>query len=108
MGRPDPNGWGGALGPTTFPAGDPVVKGKQEFLQKNGIVGWRFADHWRARKPDPIRMGLANTLGWSKYQVGTDPGTHELPVETLGALVEHTATRLKAWAGIRVIGEAVL
>jgi hypothetical protein len=88
-----------------FPADDPVVKSKQEFLKKNNVVVWRFVDHWRARKPDPMTTGLANALGWSKYQVGADPGTYELPDGTLGALVDHAATRLGARAGIRVIGD---
>jgi len=65
-GQPDPNGRGGALGSTTFPADDPVVKGKQNYLRESHIVVWRFADLWRMRKPDPLRTGLANTLGWSK------------------------------------------
>jgi hypothetical protein len=88
-----------------FPADDPVVKSKQEFLRKNNVVVWRFADHWRARKPDPMTTGLASALGWSKYQAGADPGTYELPDGTLGALVDHAATRLGARAGIRVIGD---
>ena len=104
-GQPDPNARGSALGSTTFPADDPVVKGKQDYLRKNNIVVWRFADHWRMRKPDPLRTGLANALGWSKYQVGADPGTYHLPDGTLGALVEHVATRLGARAGVRVIGD---
>ncbi len=91
--------------PTAFPAGDPVVKGKREFLQGNHVVVWRFSDHWRARRPDPMRTGLAKALGWSQYQAGEDPGTYELPGGTLGALVEHAARSLGARAGIRVIGD---
>jgi putative NIF3 family GTP cyclohydrolase 1 type 2 len=84
---------------------DPVVQGKREFLQKNNVVVWRFAENWRARRPDPMKGGLANALGWSKYQVGRDPGTYELPAGTLSALVEHAATRLGLRAGLRVIGD---
>jgi putative NIF3 family GTP cyclohydrolase 1 type 2 len=103
-GQPDPNAFGGALGATSFPADDPVVKGKQEFLRKINVLVWRF-EHWRTHKPDPMRTGLANALGWSKYQVGADPGTYELPEETLSGIVEHAATRLGTHAGIRVIGD---
>jgi hypothetical protein len=101
------------LGPTFFTRldgqadlpDDPVVKGKQEFLRKNNVVVWRFADHWRARRPDPMKTGLANTLGWSKNQTGPDPGSYELQEMTLNALVNHATSRLGARAGIRVIGD---
>ena len=42
---------------------DPVYIAKREFIQKNGLVVWRFSDHWRARKPDPFAIGLAGALG---------------------------------------------
>src|SRR5580692_8493709 len=36
---------------------DPVYVAKKEFIRKNGLVVWRFTDHWRARTPDPIATG---------------------------------------------------
>ena len=104
-GQTNPNGRGGGFGPGGLPAGDAVVKGKQEFLKENGVVVWRFTDHWRERKPDPMKTGLAKALGWSQYQVGPDPGTYDLPAGTLGALVVDAAKRLGTRAGIRVIGD---
>lgn len=84
---------------------DPVYAAKKEFIQKNGLVVWRFTDHWRARKPDPFASGLAGMLGWKQHQVGDDPFRYDLPSGSLGSLANDLKTRLKARAGIRVIGD---
>jgi putative NIF3 family GTP cyclohydrolase 1 type 2 len=86
-------------------AGDPVYAAKQQFVQSNRLVVWRFSDHWRTRKPDPLATGLARTLGWTKYQVGDDPAHYELPAVTLAALADHLGKQLHARAGIRVVGD---
>jgi putative NIF3 family GTP cyclohydrolase 1 type 2 len=86
-------------------ADDPVYAAKLEFIQKNGLVVWRFNDHWRARQPDPLATGLAQTLGWTKYQAADDPTRYDLPAMTLGALAGVLAKRLDARAGIRVVGD---
>jgi putative NIF3 family GTP cyclohydrolase 1 type 2 len=86
-------------------ADDPVYSAKQEFIRKNGLVVWRFTDHWRARKPDPFATGLAAVLGWTKYQVADDVFRYDVPQITLTALAADLAKRLKARAGIRVIGD---
>ena len=84
---------------------DPVVVAKKDFIRKNGLVVFRFSDNWRARKPDPFATGLAQTMGWTKYQAGGDPSRYDVPATTIGALAENLATRLKARAGIRVVGD---
>src|SRR5580692_8386642 len=43
-------------------ADDPVDTAKKEFIRKNGMVVWRFTDHWRARLPDPLVTGLEQAL----------------------------------------------
>jgi hypothetical protein len=78
---------------------------KKEFIQKNGLVVFRFTDHWRLRKPDPFAIGLAQTMAWTKYQVGDDPLRYDIPPVTVGALADNLARRLKARAGIRVVGD---
>jgi putative NIF3 family GTP cyclohydrolase 1 type 2 len=99
------------LEPTFFgrldapPAGDPVYTAKKEFIQKNGLVVWRFSDYWRSRKPDPFATGLARALGWSGYQVGDDPFRYDVPGVTLASLADDLAKRLHARAGIRVVGD---
>jgi putative NIF3 family GTP cyclohydrolase 1 type 2 len=86
-------------------ADDPVYAAKKEFIRKNGMVVWRFTYHWRSRKPDPFATGLASVLGWTKYQVGDDVFRYDVPAVTLTALAGELAKRLKARAGIRVIGD---
>jgi putative NIF3 family GTP cyclohydrolase 1 type 2 len=86
-------------------ADDPVYAAKREFIQKNGLIVWRFTDHWRARKPDPFATGLGRTLAWTGYQVNDDPFRYDLPGGTLSALADDLAKRLKTRAGIRIIGE---
>jgi len=85
-------------------ADDPVYIAKQEFIRKNALVVWRFSDHWRARKPDPLATGLAQALAWSKYRLNGGP-SYLLPATTLSALVDDLAKRLNARAGIRVVGD---
>ena len=86
-------------------ADDPVYAAKKEFIHKNGLVVWRFTYHWRSRKPDPFATGLASVLGWTRHQVGDDEFRYDVPAVTLTALADHLAKRLKARAGIRVIGD---
>jgi hypothetical protein len=84
---------------------DPVFLAKKEFIQKNGLVILRFTDHWRTRKPDPFATGMEQTMAWSKYRVKDAPFRYELPNATLGSLADDLAKRLKARAGIRVVGD---
>jgi putative NIF3 family GTP cyclohydrolase 1 type 2 len=84
---------------------DAVFAAKKEFIEKNGLVVWRFTDHWRARKPDPFAAGMAQALSWGRYQVDGDPLRYDLPETTLGSLVDDLTKRLQARAGIRVVGD---
>ena len=86
-------------------ADDPVLLAKKDFIQKNGLVVYRFSENWRTRKPDPFATGLAQTMGWTKYQTDGDPFRYEIPAIAIGALADALATRLKARAGIRVVGD---
>jgi putative NIF3 family GTP cyclohydrolase 1 type 2 len=106
--QPDPAagaGRGGGRGQAGVSADDPVYVAKQEFIRKNGLVVWRFTDHWRGHKPDPFATGLAGALGWTRRQVGDDVFRYDVPAVTLTALADDLAKRLKARAGIRVIGD---
>src|SRR5204862_7310458 len=47
---------------------DPVWKEKRDFIEKNGLIVWRFHDHWHLRKPDGILAGMVKALDWVKYQ----------------------------------------
>lgn len=89
---------------TALPA-DPVYSAKKEFIEKNGLIVWRFSEHWRTRQPDPFASGLGKTMDWTKYQVDDDPARYELPGAPLADLAEDLAKRLHARAGIRVVGD---
>ncbi|HZP17820.1 MAG TPA: hypothetical protein VFB00_07640, partial [Terriglobales bacterium] len=54
--------------PESIPVDDPVWAEKRSFIDKNGLVIWRFHDHWHMRKPDGIETGVVRALGWEKFQ----------------------------------------
>jgi putative NIF3 family GTP cyclohydrolase 1 type 2 len=84
---------------------DPVFVAKKEFIEKNGLVVFRFYDNWRNRKPDPFATGLARIMEWTGLQVGGDSLHYDIPPITIEALAGSLAVRLKARAGIRVVGD---
>jgi hypothetical protein len=90
------------------PAPDPVFTAKNDFIKRNGLVIWRFSDHWRQRKPDPLAIGLTDALGWSKSRAADDPARLTVPVVTLSALASNLKNTLKARGGIRVVGDPQL
>ena len=52
--------------PEGMPQNDPVWAEKRAFIEKHGMVVWRFHDHWHMRKPDGIEAGMVHALGWEK------------------------------------------
>jgi putative NIF3 family GTP cyclohydrolase 1 type 2 len=83
--------------------GDAVYLAKTEFIRKHNLVIWRFHDHWHARKPDAMLVGLGEFLGWKNRQADETYRTYNLPSTTLGALAKDIKRRLKDRA-VRVIG----
>jgi hypothetical protein len=78
---------------------------KKELIAGKQLVVLRFTDHWRARKPDPLAVGLGKTLDWTRHQVGDDPSRYDLPSSPLASLADYLKKKLNARAGIRVIGD---
>jgi putative NIF3 family GTP cyclohydrolase 1 type 2 len=78
---------------------DPVLAAKREFIEKHGLIIWRFHDHWHARKPDGIQAGMVHALGWEKFQDTANEHLFTVPRTT----VEVLAADLKARLGIRVM-----
>ena len=75
-----PAGRGGAgsqgtptQGPPPPSAPDPVFAAKADFIKNHNLVVWRFSDHWRLRKPDPLAQGLIEALDWLRFRVADDP-----------------------------------
>jgi len=73
---------------------DAVWKEKREFIEKNGMVVWRFHDHWHLRKPDGILAGMVQALGWEKYQSVENPHLFTVPEITLEKMAADVAKRL--------------
>jgi putative NIF3 family GTP cyclohydrolase 1 type 2 len=85
-------------------AEDPLVLLKKNFIETNGLVVWRFHDHWHAQKPDGIIRGMGLALGWEKFQAADNVRLYTLPKTNLGDLARQVRDRLKVRA-IRVIGD---
>jgi len=83
---------------------DPVFQVKMDYIAKNKLVVWRFHDHWHARQPDAVSVGLSQLLGWEQYRADDERVVFTLPRTTLGALAREMQTRLKTQA-LRVIGD---
>ncbi|HEY4288338.1 MAG TPA: Nif3-like dinuclear metal center hexameric protein [Puia sp.] len=73
---------------------DPVFKNKKELLNRNGIVVWRFHDGLHAHKPDGVRMGVMNALGWDKYYSADDPSLIEMPAISLQEMITQVKNKL--------------
>lgn len=84
---------------------DAVLAAKRDFIQKNGLVVWRFSDHWRLRTPDPLAQGLSNEMGWTKYRAPDNATRFTLPAITLDALAADLKKKLGVRGGIRVVGD---
>jgi putative NIF3 family GTP cyclohydrolase 1 type 2 len=95
-------------GAGTPPPPDPVYAGKNAFIEKHGLVVFRLTQHWNQRKPDPRARGLASTMGWTKYQIGSDALLYELPGITLETLASQLKKTLGVRGGIRAIGNRTM
>ena len=88
---------------------DPAFIVKQDFIDKNALVLWRFCDNWNAGGGDGQVRGLAHALGWEESPGHDSDGdkSHRcfrLPERTLGAWVTEIKDRLGVQA-LRVIGD---
>ncbi len=83
---------------------DPVWREKREFIEKHGMVVWRFHDHWHRRKPDGILAGMVHAMGWEKYQQEENPYLFTMPERTLEALAAEVAKKLGS-SVLRVVGD---
>lgn len=103
---PAPRGGGPGAGTgAALPPPDPVLAGKNAFIDKNNLVVLRLSEHWNARKPDPRAVGLAAAMGWTKYKVGDDVTRYQVPPITMEALALQLKKVLGTRGGIRAIGD---
>jgi putative NIF3 family GTP cyclohydrolase 1 type 2 len=90
--------------PEGVPENDPVWAEKRTFIEKHGMVIWRFHDHWHMRKPDGIEAGNVHALGWEKYQRADNQYLFVMPETTVKALAEHVSKKFGSPV-LRVVGD---
>jgi putative NIF3 family GTP cyclohydrolase 1 type 2 len=90
--------------PEGLPESDPVWAEKRTFIEKHGMVVWRFHDHWHMRKPDGIEAGMVHSLGWEKFQKPENQYLFVMPETTVQKLAEEVANKLDSPV-VRVVGE---
>ena len=90
--------------PEGMPESDPVWAEKRAFIEKHGMVVWRFHDHWHMRKPDGIETGMVRSLGWEKFQKSENQYLFVMPETTVKKLAEEVANKLDSPV-VRVVGE---
>lgn len=89
--------------PEEMPESDPVWAEKRAFIEKNGLVVWRFHDHWHRRNPDGIEAGMIHALGWENFQSKENPYLFTLPETTIKDLANNVAKLLNSPV-VRVVG----
>jgi putative NIF3 family GTP cyclohydrolase 1 type 2 len=90
--------------PEGIPESDPVWTEKRAFIEKHGMVVWRFHDHWHMRRPDGIEAGNIRALGWEKFQRPDNQYLFAIPETTLKELAREVATKLGSPV-LRVVGD---
>jgi putative NIF3 family GTP cyclohydrolase 1 type 2 len=90
--------------PEGLPESDPVWAEKRAFIEKHGMVVWRFHDHWHMRNPDGIEAGMVRSLGWEKFQKPENQYLFVLPETTVKKLAEELANKLDSPV-VRVVGD---
>jgi putative NIF3 family GTP cyclohydrolase 1 type 2 len=90
--------------PEGMPESDPVWAEKRTFIEKHGMVVWRFHDHWHMRKPDGIEAGMVRSLGWEKFQNSENQHLFVMPETTVKKLAQEVALKLDSPV-VRVVGQ---
>ena len=83
---------------------DEVQVAKLKFIAENGLMVWRFHDHWHRMKVDGITAGMVEQFGWEKFQRKNEQKFFDLETTTVGDLARDLKGKLKA-SGVRVVGD---
>jgi putative NIF3 family GTP cyclohydrolase 1 type 2 len=94
-----------AASPPAASPPDRVFTAKNAFIDEHKLVVIRLSDHWRAREADPMAVGFAQAMGWTKQQVAGNPRRYDLPALSVEALVAALEKTLAVNGGIRVVGD---
>jgi putative NIF3 family GTP cyclohydrolase 1 type 2 len=87
--------------------GDAVLAAKQAYIEKHGLVVFRFHDHWHARRPDGILAGMTDSLGWEKHVSRDSPNLFIFSATPLENFAKDIKDRLHIRT-MRVIGDPQL
>ena len=90
--------------PEGIPESDAVWAEKRAFIEKHGMVVWRFHDHWHMRKPDGIEAGNVHALGWEKFQRADNQYLFVIPETTVKELAKQVSQKLGS-SVVRVVGD---
>ena len=90
--------------PDGMPESDPVWAEKREFIEKHGMVVWRFHDQWHMRQPDGIEAGMVHALGWEKFQNPDNQYLFVIPETTVRRLAQEISQKLDSPV-VRVVGD---
>jgi putative NIF3 family GTP cyclohydrolase 1 type 2 len=89
---------------TAWLGDDSVLRFKKDLLNRHGIVVWRFHDGIHAHRPDGIRMGVMQALGWDKYYNADTPPLVTVPAISLREVIGHVKKQLGI-GHLRYIGD---
>jgi putative NIF3 family GTP cyclohydrolase 1 type 2 len=88
-------------------ASDPTMKYKLDFIRKHDVAVFRFHDHWHARHPDGIAVGMMQQLGWEKNVDPNDNRRFVFEGQSLAQFCQAMAARLGDRT-MRVVGKPTL
>jgi putative NIF3 family GTP cyclohydrolase 1 type 2 len=80
-----------------------IVKEKQELLEKNQIIIWRFHDYWHRMKPDGILHGILWKTGWLSYNP-KEEHVFQIPAQPLNEIIRFLKDSLRI-PHLRYIGD---
>lgn len=92
---------------TTDLAGDPTYEFKVNFIREHRMAVFHFHDHWHARHPDGIAVGMMRELGWTQNADPQNPRRFTFSGISLQDLARQMQSRLQIRT-MRVIGDPKL
>jgi len=87
--------------------GDRTYQFKVDFIRKHEMVVFHFHDHWHARHPDGIAVGMMRELDWEKNADPQDPRRFVFSGLTLEDFAKAIEVRLQVRT-MRVVGDPKL
>jgi putative NIF3 family GTP cyclohydrolase 1 type 2 len=86
---------------SALPDSDPVIRAKQDFMTKHGMVIQRMHGHAHSRPGDAIMTGLLRQLGWAAYRGEDKVGMPWIALPAASAL--EVGRHIKARLGRRTM-----